>query len=70
MRKITLLAILAVTAAQAQGQSTAPPAEPAAQAQPPGPQVMYACPGGSDFAAAFSKEGDLATISVPGKPEV
>ena len=31
---------------------------------------MYACPGGSDFAAAFSKEGDLATISVPGQPEV
>jgi hypothetical protein len=70
MRKLTLLAILAVTAAQARGQSTPPPAEPAAQAQPPGPQVMYACPGGSDFAAAFSKEGDLATISVPGQPEV
>jgi heat shock protein HslJ len=31
---------------------------------------MYACPGGSDFAAVFSKEGDLATISVPGQPEV
>ena len=65
MRKLTLLAILAVTAAQAQ----TPPAEPAAQARPPGPQVMYACPGGSDFAAAFSK-GGLATISVPGQPEV
>ena len=31
---------------------------------------MYACPGGTDFAAAFSKDGDLATISVPGQPEV
>ena len=71
MKKLTLLAILAVTAAQAQTQAQAPPpAEPAAQAQPPGPQVMYACPGGSDFAAAFSKEGDLATISVPGQPVV
>ena len=70
MRTLTLLAMLVVAAAQAQAQAQAPPAEPAAQAQPPGPQVMYACPGGTDFAAAFSKDGDLATISVPGQPEV
>jgi heat shock protein HslJ len=67
MRKLAiLLALLGAMAVQAQ----TPPAEPAAQAQPPGPQVMYACPGGTDFAAAFSKDGELATISVPGQPEV
>jgi heat shock protein HslJ/membrane-bound inhibitor of C-type lysozyme len=67
MRKLgVLLAILAAPAGQAQ----TPPAEPAAPAQPPGTQVMYACPGGTDFSAAFSKDGDLVTLSVPGQPEV
>jgi copper homeostasis protein (lipoprotein) len=75
MKKLALLALIVATAAQAQPQSQAPqsqppPAEPATPAQPPGPQVMYACPGGTDFSAAFSKDGDLATISVPGQPEV
>jgi len=70
MKKLVLLAFLIATAAHAQTQSQTPPAEPAAQGQPPGAQVMYACPGGTDFAAAFSKDGDLATISVPGQPEV
>lgn len=70
MKKLVLLAMLIATAAHAQSQSQTPPAEPAAQGQPPGAQVMYACPGGTDFAAAFSKDGDLATISVPGQPEV
>ena len=31
---------------------------------------MYACPGGTDFAAVFSKDGDLATLTVPGQPEI
>ena len=31
---------------------------------------MYACPGGTDFAAVFSKDGDLATLNVPGQPEI
>ena len=70
MKKLALLAMLVATAAEAQSQSQTPPAEPAVQGQPPGAQVMYACPGGTDFAAAFSKDGDLATISVPGQPEV
>ena len=67
MRKLAIvLAILATPAAQAQ----TPPAEPAVQAQPPGAQVMYACPGGTDFSATFSRDGDLVTLSVPGQPEV
>ena len=64
MRKLTfLLAILAAAGAQAQT-----PTERGAQAQPPGPQVMYACPGGTDFTATFSKNGDLATLSAPAPP--
>jgi heat shock protein HslJ len=31
---------------------------------------MYACPGGTDFSAAFSKDGELATLTVPGQPEI
>jgi heat shock protein HslJ len=31
---------------------------------------MYACPGGTDFAAVFSKDGDLATLTVPGQPQI
>jgi hypothetical protein len=31
---------------------------------------MYACPGGTDFSAVFSKDGDLATLNVPGQPTV
>jgi heat shock protein HslJ len=67
MRKLALLAVLAAAAA-AHAQS--PPPERSAQGQPPGPQVMYACPGGTDFSAAFAADGGLATLSVPGQPEV
>ena len=65
-RPVVVFAIIAAASAQAQ----TPPAEPTAQAQPPAAQVMYACPGGTDFTVDFSKDGDLATISVPGQPEV
>lgn len=65
-RPVVVFVIIAAASAQAQ----TPPAEPAAQAQPPAAQVMYACPGGTDFTVDFSKDGDLATISVPGQPEV
>jgi heat shock protein HslJ/membrane-bound inhibitor of C-type lysozyme len=67
MRKFILLAACAVAAA-AHAQS--PPAEPPPTAKPPGPQVMYACPGGNDFSAAFSEDGQLATLTVPGQPEI
>ena len=71
----SLLAI-GIAAAQAPSPAPAPapapdPASPAqAQAQPPGLQVMYSCPGGQDFAASFSSDGDLATLTVPGQPDV
>ena len=45
-----------------------PPADaaPREEGQPPGPEVRYVCPGGTDFSAAFSKDGDLATLMVAG----
>jgi heat shock protein HslJ/membrane-bound inhibitor of C-type lysozyme len=73
------LLLLATGAASAQTAAPPPqaavPSPPAAatsspEAQPPGLEVMYACPGGTDFAAVFSKDGDLATLTVPGQPEI
>lgn len=74
MRRLALLlALLAAPGVQAQTQApsdTAPATLPATQGQPPAAEVMYACPGGTDFSAAFSKDGELATLNVPGQPEV
>ena len=58
-----LLGLLAIGVASAQAPAQGP-------AQPPALQVMYSCPGGQDFEATFSKDGDLATLSVPGQPDV
>ncbi len=69
MRRLALLLLLLLGAAtRAQGQT--PPASTPAQGQPPGSEVMYACPGGTDFSAAFSQDGELATLTVPGQPEI
>src|SRR5262249_42309418 len=65
MRKLVLLVACTVAVAV---QAQTPPSDP--QAKPPGPRVMYACPGGTDFSAAFSEDGQLATLSVPGQPEI
>jgi copper homeostasis protein (lipoprotein) len=74
---LLLLAFAATSAqvgARAQTAPTTPapaaPAPSAADARPPGLEVMYACPGGTDFAAVFSKDGDLATLTVPGQPQI
>jgi heat shock protein HslJ/membrane-bound inhibitor of C-type lysozyme len=77
-RLASLLLLLMAGAAAAQTVTPAPqavaPSPPAAssssEARPPGLEVMYACPGGTDFAAVFSKDGDLATLTVPGQPEI
>ena len=78
MKRLAFLLLLLAGAAEAQTAAPAPqsgvPSPPAApssaEAQPPGLEVMYACPGGTDFAAVFSKDGDLATLTVPGQPEI
>lgn len=46
------------------------PRAPTEEGQPPGLDVRYVCPGGTDFSALFSKDGDLATLTVPGQPEI
>src|SRR5215467_6405620 len=61
-----LLLLTVVGGAQAQTASTRDPAE----AQPPALDVIYVCPGGTDFSAAYSKDGELVTLSVPGQPEI
>src|SRR5262245_22394635 len=67
MRHAAFLLLLAVVGgAQAQTAST----RDAAEAQPPALDVMYVCPGGTDFSAAYSKDGELVTLSVPGQPEI
>lgn len=76
---VLLAGLLSIAAVRAQAPTPAPspapspaqePAQPQASAQPPGPQVMYSCPGGQDFTASFSGDGDLATLIVPGQPDV
>lgn len=62
---LLLLIVPLVTAAQ-----TRPPAAPREEGQPPGPEVRYVCPGATDFSAVFSKDGDLATLTVAGQPEI
>lgn len=65
--------VLAAIAGTALAQTTAPsfaPRAPTLEGQPPGPDVRYVCPGGTDFSAAFSKDGELATLTVAGQPEI
>ncbi|MDP2372742.1 META domain-containing protein [Reyranella sp.] len=71
---LTLLSAVAGIA-MAQTPSSPPPsstspAAPREEGQPPGPEVRYVCPGGTDFSALFSRDGDLATLMVPGQPEI
>ena len=83
MRHVCLALVLlsaATGVASAQTQEAPPASTPGAtpstqaapreEGQPPGPDVRYVCPGGTDFSAVFSKDGDLATLMVPGQPEI
>ena len=66
IRRTILIVAMLTSAAAAQTADR----RPAAEAQPPGHEVMYACPGGTDFSAVFSKDGEFATLSVPGQPDI
>jgi heat shock protein HslJ len=74
MKRLALLVLLVVAAAApAVAQMPAPPSSlpPAPTPMPPpGPHVMYVCPGGTDFSAHFSDDGELATLRVPGQPDI
>jgi heat shock protein HslJ len=48
----------------------AAPAPLIAQGAPPASEVTYVCPGGQDFSARFSADGELVTLVVPGQPDV
>lgn len=69
---LLLLLFTAPAAAQVPLPDQPPPQRPPGPTAMPPPQgdVMYACPGGMDFAAHFSPDGELATIKIPGQPDI
>lgn len=64
-----LLLLLAATPAAAQAPPPDQPPRPAPLPLPQG-EVVYSCPGGMDFASAYSADGELATLRMPGQPEI
>jgi len=64
-----LLLLLAAIPAAAQVSSSDQPPRPAPMPTPQG-DVMYSCPGGMDFASSFSSDGELATLRMPGQPDI
>jgi len=64
-----LLLLLAATPAAAQAPPSDQPPRPAPLPLPQG-EVVYSCPGGMDFASAYSADGELATLRMPGQPEI
>lgn len=65
MRRAALL-LLATAADTVSAQTPTPPAP----GTPPGRFVTYICAGGQDFTARFSEDNELATLAVPGQPDV
>lgn len=73
MRRLALsTALLAMLLVADLARAQAPPAtrEATGEGQPPGLDVMYICPGGMNFSAAFSKDGELATLTLPGQADI
>jgi heat shock protein HslJ/membrane-bound inhibitor of C-type lysozyme len=71
MKRLELAFFLLLAAAPVSAQHASPtaPATPA-PGQPPATEVMYECPGSTDFSVSFSKDGELAVLNVPGSPEI
>lgn len=66
-----------VTPSPPAGAPPATPQTPAAETPPPEPpvpppaiDVMYVCPGGPDFSAHFSNNGELVTLKMSGQPDL
>ena len=74
MKRMLLAATFLVSlSCSAMAQTPAAPEAPRRtpeETQPPGLDVRYVCPGGPDFNALYSKDGDLATLMVAGQPEI
>ena len=68
MKRLSLLLLL-LAAAPAAAQVSPSDPRPAPLPVPQG-DVMYSCPGGMDFASSFSRDGELATLRMPGQPDV
>ena len=68
MKHLSLLLLL-LAAAPAAAQVSPSDPRPAPLPVPQG-DVMYSCPGGMDFASSFSRDGELATLRMPGQPDV
>lgn len=68
MKRISLLLIL-LAASPAAAQVSPSDPRPSPMPVPKG-EVMYACPGGMDFASSFSDDGEQATLRMPGQPEI
>ena len=69
--KQTLLFLFLLVAVPVAAQ-VSPPNQLPTPAPMPTPQgdVMYSCPGGTDFASSFSTDGELATLRMPGQPAI
>jgi heat shock protein HslJ/membrane-bound inhibitor of C-type lysozyme len=65
-----LALILLLIAAPAGAQVSSPPHPARTPMPPPAPDVMYSCPAGTDFVAHFSPDGELATLRIPGQPDI
>ena len=70
MKALALLLLLIAAPALAQTGTQPSPTPPSGPTPPPGLDVMYACPGGPDFSAHFTSDGDLATLRMPGQPDI
>lgn len=68
-RLVLLLLLIAAAPVAAQVSSSDQHPTPSPMPTPQG-DVMYSCPGGMDFAASFSSDGELAILRMPGQPNI
>lgn len=64
-----LLVVILIVASPAAAQVSPSDPRPSPMPVPKG-EVMYACPGGMDFASSFSDDGDEAILRMPGQPDI
>ena len=71
MKRTVLLLVLLMAAGTASAQLPSPSQPPTPPPMPtPRGEVLYSCPGGMDFASTFSNDGELATLRMPGQPDI
>lgn len=71
MKRTVLLLVLLMAAGTASAQVPSPSQPPTPPPMPtPRGEVLYSCPGGMDFASTFSNDGELATLRMPGQPDI